>query len=194
MIISTTAAIAVMASFTGLVSGSPIERRGFSNQYPYGSSDVSIINIFDYEDSVMFAAGDELAHLWYDVQFAVKNKAFVKDVGVRFTNDSWASYYEAPARYSSNLGGGYEMWNLTVSKNKIVLWGGYKIGILTISSSVLIHSTNKIDRGNHWLFAPGFHLQNELAAFVSFNHGPREWDPSNNYLVCKHNIQIVRIA
>ncbi|KAJ3297812.1 hypothetical protein HDU76_006522 [Blyttiomyces sp. JEL0837] len=149
-----TTIVSLIASFTSLAAAVPvIERRDFTTQYPYGSSDVSIININPRTEEVFYYAGSELDKLSIDIQFAVKNKAFAKDVGIRYTNDSWTNVYEAAATYNSNLGGGYEMWNVT------------------------------INRGTFWTSNPDYDRQYEVAAFVSYNKAAREWDPSNNYLV-----------
>ncbi|KAJ3194869.1 hypothetical protein HK101_001699 [Irineochytrium annulatum] len=51
------------------------------------------------------------------VSYAVRNDAYVKSVGVRYTNDSWASYYEAPASYVSTLPQeGLELWSTVIER------------------------------------------------------------------------------
>ncbi|KAJ3308911.1 hypothetical protein HDU76_003778 [Blyttiomyces sp. JEL0837] len=151
--------IALIASYAcRLVAAAPtsanIERRGFTNQYPYGSSDVSIINTIDHQVVLATSYEDFLTDYSFDVQFAVKNKAFAKQVGVRYSNDSWAHQYEAFAQYNSNLDNGYELWSLTV------------------------------DRGPFWNFEyDKVQAETEIAAFVAYNKGPRAWDPANNYYI-----------
>ncbi|KAJ3273237.1 hypothetical protein HDU76_010829, partial [Blyttiomyces sp. JEL0837] len=91
---------------------------------------------------------------YIDVQFAVKNKAYVKDVGVRITTDGGANYFEdLKAHFNATLGGEYELWTLN------------------------------IDRGTYWTNDPITKEEYELAAYVSYNNGPRSYDPNNNYYV-----------
>ncbi|KAJ3277262.1 hypothetical protein HDU76_010454, partial [Blyttiomyces sp. JEL0837] len=151
-----TGLIALIASFAGLAVAAPvvdIQRRSTPNQYSYGSSSVSIINTYHTETYL----GGEDGFYDYDyslqVDFAVKNVAFVKEVGIRFTNNSWSNYYEAQAHYNKTLDNGYELWTLFM------------------------------DRGGIYNVDPASAAEYELAAYVSYNKAPRQWDPRNNYYI-----------
>ncbi|KAJ3289475.1 hypothetical protein HDU76_007530, partial [Blyttiomyces sp. JEL0837] len=152
-----TGLITLIASFASLALAAPlvgIERRSDStNQYPYGSSSVSIINTYHTETYLDGEDGIYKYGFTFQVDFAVKNNAFVKEVGVRFTNNSWTNRYEAQAHYNTTLDNGYELW------------------------------TWSVDRGAFWSYQPGAQAEYELAAYVSYNNGPREWDPRNNYYI-----------
>ncbi|KAJ3168455.1 hypothetical protein HK101_011627 [Irineochytrium annulatum] len=85
------------------------------------------------------------------VTYAVRNDAFVKSVGVRYTNDSWMTFHEAPASYVSDLPQpGLELWSTNLLRG--------------------VHTTNDDDS-----------IAYEFAAFVAYNNGPRIWDQGNNY-------------
>ncbi|KAJ3104405.1 hypothetical protein HDU97_009284 [Phlyctochytrium planicorne] len=73
--------------------------------FPYGSSDVSVLQVGDER-------GDGFGNV--TVALAVRNKAFQKSVGVRFTTDGWNTYSEAFGTYRSNLANGFELWGLTI--------------------------------------------------------------------------------
>ncbi|KAJ3308912.1 hypothetical protein HDU76_003779 [Blyttiomyces sp. JEL0837] len=89
------------------------KRAASPTQYPYGTSDISVINTYHNEQFIGGEGGFYITNDTFQVDFAVKNKAFVKEVGIRFTNDSWSNFYEAQGQYTGKLdNNGYEIWTL----------------------------------------------------------------------------------
>ncbi|KAJ3107860.1 hypothetical protein HDU96_007760 [Phlyctochytrium bullatum] len=84
--------------------------------YPYGNSDVSVVSTIDERREISYNEGFTLVDYNITVQLAVKNKAQVKEVGIRYTNQSGSNFYEAPASYVKNLDKGYELWSLLLQR------------------------------------------------------------------------------
>ncbi|KAJ3104412.1 hypothetical protein HDU97_009291 [Phlyctochytrium planicorne] len=119
-------------------------------QYSYGSSDVSLLATGEQFQCVIFEShGGCIGDSNITVSLAVANKAFVKEVGVRYTNNSWTDIYEAFGTYERKLDNNFELWNIVIPRGRV---GSYS------------------ERPEYI-----------LAAFTSYNKGPRAWDPSNNY-------------
>ncbi|KAJ3116677.1 hypothetical protein HDU96_009028 [Phlyctochytrium bullatum] len=124
-------------------------------EYPYGSQDVSVVATLDQRRSIVYTHGFALVDFNITVQLAVKNTAYVKDVGIRYTNASWTLFYEAPATYVKKLDDNYELWTVL------------------------------LQRGAYWSNDFNFNPEYEIAAYVSYNKGVRSWDPLSNYYVYK---------
>jgi hypothetical protein len=88
-------------------------------EYPYGASDVSIIRSSHAEVySSRYSFESTIT-----VELAVKNKAFNKQVGIRFTNDSWSTMDEAFGSYKGRLDNiGYEVWTVTIKRGQRPAW------------------------------------------------------------------------
>jgi len=91
-------------------------------------------------------------YFWVDLR--VRNDAYQKSVGVRWTPDQWASYQDATATFAETLADGYERWHVEVKV------GTFRTGY------------NAVPRPE----------EIELAAFAQMN-GVTSWDPGNNYYV-----------
>ncbi|KAJ3217000.1 hypothetical protein HDU67_008645 [Dinochytrium kinnereticum] len=88
-----------------------------SFEFPYGASDVSVVNTSHTEVLVWGdAAGNYQYRYSINILLAVKNKSSQKDVGVRFTNDSWTTYSEALATFTKPLDNGYELWTIPIER------------------------------------------------------------------------------
>ncbi|KAJ3284988.1 hypothetical protein HDU76_008201, partial [Blyttiomyces sp. JEL0837] len=165
--------IAATSSLIGFVAAAPIVDTTTSNvktQYSYGKSDVSVVNTFTYERPVAKVSQEALQDYSFEVQIAVrhfvfKNNAFPKDIGIKYTNDSGVTFYEAQAEYSgildevshSDVDKGFDLWTVT------------------------------IERGPIWFSDPAVHAQYEVIAYASFNGGERVWDPKGNRKIYKHH-------
>ncbi|KAJ3399309.1 hypothetical protein HDV05_001858, partial [Chytridiales sp. JEL 0842] len=121
-------------------------------EYPYGapSASVSVARssyFEDYQSRYSYRS-------YFVIDLAVKNSAYNKQVGIRFSNSSWASYDEAFATYVGKLDekNGIETWQVLVDR-------GYR--------SPYAESTPEY----------------EYAAFVSYDKKERIWDANNNYFV-----------
>lgn len=58
-------------------------------------------------------AVDQDYNVWVDM--SVYNLAWQKDVGVRWTDDHWATSHDASAWYEASLGGGWEQWGVDIA-------------------------------------------------------------------------------
>lgn len=61
-------------------------------------------------------------NVWVDL--SVYNLCYVKDVGVRWTDDDWATAHDADAWYEGSLGGGWERWGVDIVPMGGFLWDG----------------------------------------------------------------------
>lgn len=52
-------------------------------------------------------------HLWVDL--SVYDLAYEKDVGIRWTDDNWATWHDAAAWYDGELGGGWQRWGVDIT-------------------------------------------------------------------------------
>lgn len=52
-------------------------------------------------------------NIWVDV--AIYNLAYDKNVGIRWTDDNWATSHDAAAWYEGSLGGGWEQWGVDIA-------------------------------------------------------------------------------
>ncbi|KAJ3104402.1 hypothetical protein HDU97_009281 [Phlyctochytrium planicorne] len=107
----------IVASLIAWAIGSfaaPVSSNTFA--YPYGDSDVAVVNTSHQETFIYGTHGFYLYSYNVTVQLAVKNKAFNKVVGIRYTNSSWSDYYEAFATYTSKIDANYELWTLTIDR------------------------------------------------------------------------------
>ncbi|KAJ3104400.1 hypothetical protein HDU97_009279 [Phlyctochytrium planicorne] len=107
----------IVASLIAWAIGSiaaPVSSNTFA--YPYGDSDVAVVNTQHQETVIFGKYGITLSSYNVTVQLAVKNKAFNKVVGIRYTNSSWSDYYEAFATYTSKIDANYELWTLTIDR------------------------------------------------------------------------------
>ena len=52
-------------------------------------------------------------NVWVDI--SVYNLAYDKSVGIRWTDDNWATWHDASAWYEGNLGGGWEQWGVDIA-------------------------------------------------------------------------------
>jgi hypothetical protein len=57
--------------------------------------------------------GHQLHHVWVDIQ--VQNLGYHKDVGIRWTDDGWATWQDATAWYEADLGWGFERWGVDLT-------------------------------------------------------------------------------
>ncbi|KAJ3319727.1 hypothetical protein HDU76_000455 [Blyttiomyces sp. JEL0837] len=143
--------LAVIASIAGLAVAAPTQQ----NQYPYGTSAVSVINTFHQETLLGGTRQDAIFNETFTVQFAVRNDAYVKQVGIRYSSDNWVTYNESTqATYTSKLNNNYELWTLNFYRD-------------------IVHACCEGSNPGTGYWA--------IAAFVSYNNGPRQWDPKNNY-------------
>ncbi|KAJ3216998.1 hypothetical protein HDU67_008643 [Dinochytrium kinnereticum] len=93
--------------------------------FPYGTSDVSVVNT-SHTERLVFATkfGSKQFDYNFKVLLAVKNKAFEKEVGIRYTNDSWATYSEALATYTQPLDNDYELWTVSLYRGSFWSYEG----------------------------------------------------------------------
>ncbi|KAJ3399903.1 hypothetical protein HDV05_001456, partial [Chytridiales sp. JEL 0842] len=91
-------------------------QNGLGPEYPYGSSPISVVRTTrDEKTLTTVPGGTSYLNCSIVVEFAVKNLAFTKEVGVRYTNDSWKTYTEALASFDKVLDqNGYELWSLSI--------------------------------------------------------------------------------
>lgn len=59
------------------------------------------------------AAVDQDYNVWTDL--SVYNLGWQKDVGIRWTDDGWATWHDAAAWYEGSLGGGWERWGVDLA-------------------------------------------------------------------------------
>lgn len=52
------------------------------------------------------------ANLWVDI--SAQNVGYGKHVGIRWTDDNWATWHDAEAWYEGSLGGGREQWGVDI--------------------------------------------------------------------------------
>ncbi|KAJ3216999.1 hypothetical protein HDU67_008644 [Dinochytrium kinnereticum] len=111
---------AISAPFAFAAPLSNLEARAASPyEFPYGSSDISIISTSHAERFIYGTHGFSLYTANFTVLFAVKNKMYEKEVGIRFSNDSWVTHSEAFATFTKPLNNGYELWTLNVDRGSL---------------------------------------------------------------------------
>ncbi|KAI8824012.1 uncharacterized protein EV422DRAFT_564719 [Fimicolochytrium jonesii] len=134
----------VAVSCSAFVAALPTAQQ-FDYPYGQGRGDVAVV-------------GSTLKHVnrthdTFSVQIAVRNKAFEKQVGIKWTQEAWSSSEEVPAHYVGGLDSGFELWEVTdvgpfdSTKYPMEFWD------------------------------PAF------TAYASFANGPRVWDLYPNYNV-----------
>lgn len=73
-----------------------------------------------------YPAGDKTTrtdvNVWVDL--SVLNLCYVKDVGIRWTDDDWATWHDAAAWYEGSLGSGWERWGVDILPFGGWLWDG----------------------------------------------------------------------
>ncbi|KAJ3104408.1 hypothetical protein HDU97_009287 [Phlyctochytrium planicorne] len=89
-------------------------------EYPYGTSDVSIISTLSDFKEIPGSRG-YVGNINVVVNLAVRNKSFKKLVGVRYSNSSWASQYEAFGSYQGPLDNGFELWTVSIPRGQHVI-------------------------------------------------------------------------
>ncbi|KAJ3104403.1 hypothetical protein HDU97_009282 [Phlyctochytrium planicorne] len=87
-----------------------------SFDFIYGDADVHVVSTSHSERFIYGYNGYVLSDWNVTVQLAVKDLAFKKVVGIRYTNDSWVSYSEAFAFFTSKIDSTYELWTLTIQR------------------------------------------------------------------------------
>ncbi|KAI8817314.1 uncharacterized protein EV422DRAFT_542380 [Fimicolochytrium jonesii] len=146
------------ASFAAIASALPTNsltpRADGPLDYPYGSSDISVIGSTYFQTSEVVYHGMYQRFYNFTATLAVRNKAFEKDVGVRWSDDNWQTSKEASAHYVANLDQpGFERWEVLAGQ-----WS-------TIS------------------YLPQGDPDPTFTAYASFAKGPRVWDPRPNYAI-----------
>ncbi|KAJ3104411.1 hypothetical protein HDU97_009290 [Phlyctochytrium planicorne] len=101
--------VAAVLAFSSAVSAQSFD-------YSYGSSDVSVVATNEAFKCVSPQShGICNGELNVTVALAVRNRAFVKDVGVRYTNDSsWSFVNEVFGSYDRKLNDQFELWNVVI--------------------------------------------------------------------------------
>ncbi|KAJ3104410.1 hypothetical protein HDU97_009289 [Phlyctochytrium planicorne] len=133
----------------GSVHAAPVISSEF--EYPYGLEDVTVVKqgetfVCVKDSKPGYCIGDSNI----EIQIAVRNKAFKKDIGVRYTNETWfGRIYEAPATFTKALDKDFELWKVTLPRGLV---------------------SNQEPKPEY-----------EIAAYASFQSGPRVWDSKNNY-------------
>ncbi|KAJ3104406.1 hypothetical protein HDU97_009285 [Phlyctochytrium planicorne] len=114
-IVSTQAMVKTYLAILAFALGIFLPASVSAYDYPYGASDVSVIETSFTSSCIGLPNAPSCTQQSFvSVNLAVKNRAYVKIVGVRYTNSSWASNYEAFANYKSDLTNGFELWSLTI--------------------------------------------------------------------------------
>ncbi|KAJ3104401.1 hypothetical protein HDU97_009280 [Phlyctochytrium planicorne] len=81
--------------------------------FPYGDADVSVVST---QSSGSTVDGSDTVNSTVSVLLAVRNKAFKKAVGIRFTNNTWATYNEAFGSYFNNIDANFELWVVEIDR------------------------------------------------------------------------------
>ncbi|KAJ3402243.1 hypothetical protein HDV05_008635, partial [Chytridiales sp. JEL 0842] len=104
--LSLTAFIALFSA--SFVSSAPTAKLPFDGiDYPYGTSDVSVIKTTRRE-----ACGRSLCIVNFQVYLAVKNKSPTKQVGILYSQNSWESSSLINAKYIQPMDNDYELWQM----------------------------------------------------------------------------------
>ncbi|KAJ3273956.1 hypothetical protein HK104_004195, partial [Borealophlyctis nickersoniae] len=95
----------------------------------------------------------------FNVNLAVRNKAFEKSVGIRWTWNNWKTYNDSTAAFVRKIDDQFELWSVNV------------------------------DAGTSWSASGSQPDEISFTAFASFAKGETQWDPLANYWIYKKATQ-----
>ncbi|KAJ3398892.1 hypothetical protein HDV05_002195, partial [Chytridiales sp. JEL 0842] len=76
-------------------------------EYPHGASDVSVVRT-----NSLSSCTSTSCTLSFQAEIAVKNLAFKKSVGIRYSTDDWKTNQEVLATFDRPIEGGFEIWKV----------------------------------------------------------------------------------
>ncbi|KAI8921849.1 hypothetical protein DFJ77DRAFT_749 [Powellomyces hirtus] len=135
-------------SCSALVAALPTAQ---SFDYSFGRDDVSVVRSTHATITETCYHGMCTRTSNFTVGIAVRNKAFEKQVGIKWSGDDWFTSAEVPAHYVGNLNNEFELWEVTAGP---FTWM------------------------NH---LPEQYPDPAFTAYASFANGARAWDAYPNY-------------